>query len=76
VILDLKRRAPDVRIEGRPFRHGPRFEYLAKLETQIVVEVRCRVLLNDETKMRRGSDLSTVSARLRGPVEIAFRAVV
>ena len=50
-------------------------EYSVELEPQIVVQVRRRVLLDDETKVLCGFDFG-VAARLPGLREVSLGAVL
>src|SRR6185369_9599422 len=53
-------------------RHGPAFHHAIEFETQIVMQPRCRMLLDDEG-VTAALDLS--AARLGGDVEAALCAV-
>src|SRR5262245_31300226 len=53
-------------------RHGPALHHAVELETQIIVQTRCIVLLNNECAAAFARDLAF---RLSGYAEIAFSPV-
>lgn len=74
VILRHHRQPPGSGIVGRALRNGPRLEDALHLETEVVVEVRSLVLLNDED---RKLPLARLSAGRFGRLpEVAHRAVL
>ena len=48
MVLDRHGQPPDARIEGRPLGHRPRAQYLACLQTEVEVQRRRIVQLDDE----------------------------
>src|SRR5262245_551447 len=58
--------------QARPARHCPAFHYSVEFETQIVVQTRCSVLLNDKGTAAFTRDHAF---RLSGDAEIAFGPV-
>ena len=57
MVFDLDREALVVGVEGRALGDGPGFEDPVKFEPQVVMQVRCRMLLNDEAEALRSLDL-------------------
>ena len=74
MVLDLDREPLVVGIEGRTLGDSPGFEDAVEFEPQVVVQMRCRMLLNDEAEALRRLDLR-ISAGLGRLREIAFGAV-
>ena len=50
VILDVDGRVPDVRVQGRPLRHGPAHQHAVDLEPQVVVQPPRPVPLHDKPR--------------------------
>jgi hypothetical protein len=50
MIFDFDRKPLIVRIEGRALGDGPRLEDAVELKPQVVMKVRCRMLLDDEAE--------------------------
>jgi hypothetical protein len=75
MVLDLHREPLVVGVERRTFRHGPRLEDPIKLQPQVVVQVRRRVLLDDETKIFCGFYFG-LAARLLGLREVSWRGIL
>jgi hypothetical protein len=74
MVLDLHREPLVVGVERRTFRHSPRLEDPIKLKPQVVVQVRRRVLLDDETKILCGFYFG-ITARLLGFREVSLGTV-
>ena len=74
MILDLNCEPLVMRIERGSLGDGPGFEDAVQFESQVVVQVRCRMLLNHEAEIFRRLDLriSAGFGRLR---EVAFGSV-
>ena len=72
VILDLDCQPLFSGHKARPARHRPAFHHAVELETQIVVQTRCGMLLNDKgvTSLARH-----LAFRLSSDAEIAFGPV-
>src|SRR5215468_8154392 len=66
MVFDRHGQPPDARIEGRPLRHRPRAQYLACLQTEVEVQRRGIVQLDDEAG-RRGHRLSMSRATAARP---------
>ena len=75
MVFDFDRKALVVGVEGRALGDGPGFEDAVEFEPQVVMQVRCCMLLNDEAEALRGLDFR-VSAGLGRFGEIAFGAVL
>src|SRR6185437_3928144 len=71
MILDLDGEPLVMRIEGRSLGDSPGFEDAIQFQSQIIVQVQCRMLLNHESEALRRLDLST-SAGFGRLGEIAF----
>jgi hypothetical protein len=74
VVLDLHRKPLVVWVQRRAFCDGPGLENPIEFEAQIVVQVRGRMLLDDETKTLCGFDFYT-AAWLFGLREVSLGAV-
>ena len=79
VVLDVDRHPPDLRIEGRALRDGPRGEHAVDLQPEVVVQARRAMLLDDEPTTgqhgRRG--VGRLAGRgLRRLREVALAAVL
>ena len=74
MVLDLDCEPLVMRIEGRTLGDGPGFEDAVQFQSQVIVQVRCRMLLNHEAEALRrlGLRISAGFGRLR---EIAFGSV-
>src|SRR6185295_5961315 len=77
MIFDFHREALVRWIKGWPLRHCPGFQNAVQLETKIVVQAACGVLLDDEeeratarndlrTRLRRNGELSLGSVAIEG----------
>src|SRR6185503_27873 len=75
MIFDLDRKPLVMGIEGGALGDGPGFKDTIKFESQVVMQVRCCMLLNDEAEVLRSLDLRT-PAGLGCFREIAFGAVL
>ena len=53
MVLDLDREPLVMRIEGRALGDGPGLEDAVQFEPQVVVQMRCRMLLNHEAEALR-----------------------
>jgi len=72
--IDLHRQALRLRIERRPFRHGPRQQHAVVLEAEVVVQVAGEMLLDaEEALVFRRCDFPL---GLRGLIEVAFAFVL
>jgi hypothetical protein len=74
VILDLDREPLIVGIERRAARHSPRFKDTIELKSKIVMQLRCRMLLDDEPPPIGCGDLR-LATWLCSLAEIPLRAV-
>src|ERR1700720_1315915 len=74
VILDLDREPFVMGIERRAAGHSPRFKDTIELKPKIVMQPRCRVLLDDEPPAIGGGELR-LAIWLRSLGEISLRAV-
>src|SRR5207249_4978740 len=74
MVLDLDREPLVVWIERGAARHRPGLEDAVEFEAQIVMQTRCRVLLDDETPLARRRHLD-VTGGLRGFAEITLLAI-
>ena len=72
VILDLDCQPLFSGHKARPARHRPAFHHAVEFETQIVVQTRCSMFLNDKGVTSLSRDLAF---RLSGDAEIAFGPV-
>jgi hypothetical protein len=50
MVFDLDREPLVMRIEGRVLGDGPGFEDAVEFEPQVVMQMRCRMLLNDKAE--------------------------
>jgi len=73
MILSHHRQALDRRVVRRTFRHCPRFEHSLHLQSEVVVEMRGGVFLDDEDRQLRL--LRLAAGRLRRVAEVAHRFV-
>jgi len=73
VVLDVHREALVVRVEGRALRHGPAQQHAVKLQAEVVVQARRRVLLDAVGEPAARADLAR---RLRRAREVALLPVV
>jgi hypothetical protein len=64
-----------MRVERGTFGDGPRFEDPVEFEPQIVMQVRCRMLLYNEAEALGVLDLG-ISTRLRGLREVPFGPIL
>ncbi len=75
VVLDVDGHPPDLRIEGRALRDGPRDEDAVDLEAEVVVEPRRAVALDDEPPAPTARGGGRVRRRFRGLAEVALATV-
>src|SRR5947209_20324663 len=72
MILDVHGEAFLARYQTRPARHRPALHHAVEFEPEVVMQPRCRVLLDHEGV---AAALDLAAARLRGDVELALLAV-
>jgi hypothetical protein len=60
MVFDLDCEPLVMRIEGRALGDGPGFENAAQFESQVVMQVRCRMLLDDKAEGFRGPDFGNL----------------
>src|SRR5260370_17290148 len=74
MILGHHREALDRRIVRRSLRHSPRLQHALHLQSEVVMETGCLMLLNDED--RQFALLRFPARRLRRVAEVAHLAVL
>ena len=75
MVLDVDGHAADLRVERRALRHGPRHEDAVDLETEVVVEPRRAVALDDEPAGATAGGGRRDGRRLRSLFEVPLAAV-